>query len=274
MDKPDYHVVFFSGGKDSTAMLLMMVERQMPIDLILFCDTGLEFPALYEHIDKVEKFIGRPITRVRAKHDYEYYFLKEPVKRRHPTEFAAKFGMDSKGRSWAGPKMRWCTFCLKDTPREQFLAPLREKYNILEYVGIAADEQYRLTRKTNRSPNHRHPLVDWGVTEKEALQYCYGKGFDFGGLYELFPRVSCWCCPLRSLADLRILRKHFPQLWQQLGKWDTMTWRNYRADYSVAQLDARFAFEEECLANGKPIKGKQFFTELRERLAQIENTKS
>ena len=35
--KPEYHVVSLSGGKDSTAMLLMMLERGMQIDDIL-CD--------------------------------------------------------------------------------------------------------------------------------------------------------------------------------------------------------------------------------------------
>lgn len=44
--KEQYHLVSFSGGKDSTAMLLGMLERDMKIDCILFCDTGLEFPAM------------------------------------------------------------------------------------------------------------------------------------------------------------------------------------------------------------------------------------
>ena len=34
--KQDYHVVSFSGGKDSTAMLLRMVELGMKIDMIIF----------------------------------------------------------------------------------------------------------------------------------------------------------------------------------------------------------------------------------------------
>ena len=42
MDKPEYCVVALSGGKDSTAMLLGMIERGMQIDCILFCDTGLD----------------------------------------------------------------------------------------------------------------------------------------------------------------------------------------------------------------------------------------
>ena len=41
------HIVSFSGGKDSTAMLLMMLEKKMQVDEIIFCDTGKEFPQMY-----------------------------------------------------------------------------------------------------------------------------------------------------------------------------------------------------------------------------------
>ena len=44
------HVVSFSGGKDSTALLLMMLERRMQVDDMVFCDTGVEFPQTYEHV--------------------------------------------------------------------------------------------------------------------------------------------------------------------------------------------------------------------------------
>lgn len=87
----------------------------------------------------------------------------------------------------------------------------------------------------------------------------------------LFHRVSCWCCPLQGLEELRMLRKHFPDLWQQLGAWDTQTWRKFRADYGIKELDTRFAFEEECLAKGLSIKGKAFFTALKQRLEETEN---
>ena len=60
--KQQYHVWSVSGGKDSTAMIIRAVEEKMPIDCIIFCDTGLEFPQMYEHIDKLEKYIGRPNT--------------------------------------------------------------------------------------------------------------------------------------------------------------------------------------------------------------------
>ena len=39
----DYMVAAISGGKDSTAMLLLMLEHDMPIDAVIYADTGMEF---------------------------------------------------------------------------------------------------------------------------------------------------------------------------------------------------------------------------------------
>ena len=52
-----YHAVSLSGGKDSTAMLLMMLERGMPIDVVLYADTGMEFPEMYDHLSKVDALL-------------------------------------------------------------------------------------------------------------------------------------------------------------------------------------------------------------------------
>lgn len=35
-------VISFSGGKDSTAMLLMMIEREVPFDKIILVDTTIQ----------------------------------------------------------------------------------------------------------------------------------------------------------------------------------------------------------------------------------------
>lgn len=45
-----FHAVTLSGGKDSTAMLLLMIERGMSIDMVLSADTGMEFPEMYAHL--------------------------------------------------------------------------------------------------------------------------------------------------------------------------------------------------------------------------------
>ena len=41
------HVVSLSGGKDSTAMLLLMLERGWPIDAVLNADTGMELSLIH-----------------------------------------------------------------------------------------------------------------------------------------------------------------------------------------------------------------------------------
>ena len=263
MDKPVFNVVSFSGGKDSTAMLLKMIEEDIPIDCILFCDTGLEFPQMYEHIDRVEKETGLSITRVKAEQSFEYMMFEQPTKRGADSPITIRYGEGMTGHGWAGPRMRWCTKKLKEEPRERFLKAFKPYYEMRHYVGIAADEQKRLERKNNQNPNHVHPLVDWGMTEADCLEYCYSKGYDWGGLYKIFDRVSCWCCPLQSLEDLRKLRLNFPELWEQLKDWDDRNFRTFRADYTVRELETRFCFEEECIRMGKPIRGKAFMAELR-----------
>ena len=229
----EWHVVSFSGGKDSTAMLLRMLEIGMRVDEIIFCDTGVEFPQMYDHVDKVERYIGRQITRLKNEKSYEYWLLHHKYTPRCKESMNKKHDV---GYSWATARNRWCTATLK---RDCVKRHLRGKENVVHYVGIAADEQKRIKDK-------RYPLVEWGWTEKDALQYCYDKGFDWGGLYKIFKRVSCWCFPLQSLDELRKLRKHFPDLWQTLKEWDRQTWRKFRADYSVDELDARFAREEDA----------------------------
>lgn len=138
---------------------------------------------------------------------------------------------------------------------------MNKRFNVIHYIGIAADESDRIRDK-------RYPLVEWGWTEADCLKYCYEKGFDFGGLYKIFHRVSCWCCPLQSLEELRQLRKHFPELWKQLEEWQLKTWRKFRADFSVQELEIRFQLEEERAAKGLPISGhnKEFRAELKRRL--------
>lgn len=249
-------------------MLLKLIESGEQIDVILFCDTGLEFPAMYAHINKVEKEIGRKITRLRSIEGFEFYLLYKDVKNKEKTlDYFTDNGINKErmaGYSWPDMRIRWCTHELKDKPREKFFRDLRKKYNIIEYVGIAADESHRLKHKCNK--NVRAPLVEWGMTEADCLDYCKKRGYDWGGLYEKYKRLSCWCCPLQTLQELRVLYRDFPDLWNQLKKWDAATRRDFRQNYSVMDLETRFNFEEEWKRSGEKIGTKKFFAALKNEL--------
>ena len=62
--KDEKHIVSLSGGKDSTAMLLRLLEENYPVDLILYCDTGLEFPEMYDHLRRLEEYIGLSLIHI------------------------------------------------------------------------------------------------------------------------------------------------------------------------------------------------------------------
>lgn len=57
-------------------MLLMMLEKKISIDYIVFFDTGWEFPGMIEHIDKLEKYIDRKIVRLKYKTPFDEGFKK------------------------------------------------------------------------------------------------------------------------------------------------------------------------------------------------------
>lgn len=252
------YIVSLSGGKDSTAMLLRLIEEKRPIDMILFCDTTIEFPQMYDHLQQLEEYIGIPITYLKAEHSFEYYFLDYTPKRKNPELEGYK------GMSWAGPRNRWCTGMLKARVIKSFLSDLKKEYDVVEYIGIAADEPQRIK-------NGCYPLVEWGMTEQDCLDYCYARGFYWSGLYEIFKRVSCWCCPLQSIDELRKLYYNFPELWVQLERWDESTWRQFRADYSVKELRMRFEFEKFCENSDKVIRGKHFYQGMREFIKDSAN---
>ncbi len=49
----DRYIASVSFGKDSLAMVLLILERGLPLDEVVFYDTGMEFKAIYDTRDRV-----------------------------------------------------------------------------------------------------------------------------------------------------------------------------------------------------------------------------
>lgn len=247
-----YHAVSLSGGKDSTCLLLLMVERGLPIDAVISADTGMEFPEMYEHLARVDEYLFRErgihITTLRHPKGFEWLMFEEPKQKKSCLENRARMGVPPYGNGWPGIRVRWCTGQLKTHLINKEVNRLKQEKNAVHYVGIAADEAWRC----KDDPQTRYPLVEWGITEAEALNICYDRGFDFGGLYEIYHRASCWCCPFQRIDELRKLRRHHPELWQKLRELDSRAISQYgdnplgkfKENWTVAALDARFAAED------------------------------
>lgn len=243
-----FHTVSFSGGKDSTAMLLLMIEKDMPIDMVLTADTGMEFPEMYDHLARVDEHLYRErgihLTVLRHPKGFEWLMFDEPKQKAASIERRKRLGIPLYGNGWPGVKVRWCTGQLKTHLIHKAVNELKGNHRALHYVGIAADEPQRIKDK-------QYPLVDWNIPEKEALQICYDRGFHWDGLYEIYHRCSCWCCPFQRIDELRKLRTQHPELWARLRAMDARAIAQFghnplgqfRQNWTVEQLEQRFAAE-------------------------------
>lgn len=220
---------------------------------------------MLRHVERVRQVVeaaGIKFTALHAEHDFEYYLVEHPPKRKETSAFFGRPGL-----GWPGVFSRWCTKALKQKSLDDYFRNIKERYTVLRHIGIAADEDYRMERGTNQNLDHRYPLREWGWAEADALQYCRAKGYDWEGLYDIFNRVSCWCCPLQSHAELRKLRKHFPDLWTRLLDLDARQCKPFNHGYSVADFDLRFRLEDALTAASHSIKSRAFFADLKRLLA-------
>lgn len=233
------HIVSYSGGKDSTAMLLKMIEKQMPIDEIVYCEImatptlGAEYPEMYEYLDKVDEYlmknIGIKITRIKSNISFEEQFYTKKKKGKYKNKIY--------GFPWN--LGAWCNSKLKVTTLDKYFKNQDKEY--ISYLGIAYDEAKRLERLEK---NEKAPLAEWKMTEADCLQYIKEKGL-YNPLYDKFKRLGCWFCVKQSLDSLRILRKHYPEFWNMLLKWQLDSEVIFRTDYSIQQLEEKFKIEDK-----------------------------
>ena len=224
-NKPKKHIVSFSGGKDSTAMLLRMIKLDMPIDEIVFADTRLEFPELYEYIKRVEKYIGMKVTILKSKYTWDERFYGK---------FTRGF---NKGRIRGFPKVRFPDWCNRDLKMWQLNKFCKGH---IAYLGIASDEKHRV----QLNENIKYPLIDWGWTEKKCLYYLKEKGLE-NPLYEKFKRLGCWLCPKQSKDSLRILYQDYPKQWAKLKKYEEDSPVAFKPGFKLKEIEDKWKNQTE-----------------------------
>lgn len=207
------NVISFSGGKDSTAMLVKMIEDGEDIADIVYFNGGWDFPQMHEHLEKVEEYIGRKITHLRPMKSFTQMAVSHKVRARDGTVKRCGYG-------WPGQLRRWCTR-IKQTVLETHTKSLayRNPLPIVQCIGFACDEVNRVERRRPKDSSvliDRFPLVEWNMTEAEALAFCRNRGFDWGGLYDVFDRVSCFCCPLGGKRQVWRIRDNYPELMHRM----------------------------------------------------------
>lgn len=194
-------VVQFSGGKDSTALVLWAIDH-FGLDgfVPLFCDTKSEHPITLAYIDKINKTVldGRLIVAATKK----YISMEDLVHQRGRVPSA---------------KARFCTDELKIQPTREYLRTVSDEVTVFQ--GIRANES---KPRKDAGPRvwadeydcwvHR-PLFYW--TAERVFDFHRSHGVDPNPLYLLGAgRVGCFPCINITLGELKRIAKTLPEVWE------------------------------------------------------------
>ncbi|MCY3769053.1 MAG: phosphoadenosine phosphosulfate reductase family protein [Gammaproteobacteria bacterium] len=191
--KTEWHVLGLSGGRDSAALAIHMRQNHSELDIdYFFTDTGKELPEVYEFLDKLEGFLGKPILRLNPDRDFDFWL-------RQYNDFLPS------------PQTRWCTRQLKLRPFEQWIKPaLKNGKHVYSYVAIRADEEYR----EGYSSRHMNltvclPFKDAGIDKAGVLELLENTGLGLPTYYEWRTRSGCTFCFFQQKIEwVRLLERH------------------------------------------------------------------
>ena len=220
------NIISFSGGKDSSAMLLRMIELKMPIDRVIFADTTLEFPEMYIWIKKIEEFIGIKIEILQPKKSFDewvygYFTRGNRTHRIRGLPYTTQIGC------------YWSREC-KELP----LKKAQGKGNNV-YLGIAKDEEKRADAKRYKKGENKFkfPLIEWGWSEQDCLDYLEQKGLKHP--LSKFKRTGCWLCPKQNFKSLKILMNDYPELWKKLKQYEKDSPHGFKPNFKLSEFETK-----------------------------------
>lgn len=198
--KLDIFHVAFSGGKDS-CVLLDLVKSVLPHDsfVVVFGDTGMEFPDTYDVIDKVEEQC--------KKDGVKFYRASSHLS---PAESWDLFAPPSR-------VLRWCCSVHKSTPQTLKLREVTGKRNYtgLDYVGVRAQEsftrseyEYENYGKKQKGQYSHNSILEW--TSAEVWLYIYTHDLVINEAYKKGNgRAGCLFCPMSGGTSDYIRRQNY-----------------------------------------------------------------
>lgn len=139
----------------------------------------------------------------------------------------------------------WCNSKLKISAFSKSSLALGADINMVQYLGIAADEPVRIARHTKEG--NSLPLVEMGWDEAYCRQWCEERGL-LSPIYTTSSRGGCFFCPMQSTDQLRLLRRNYPDYWQLMLKWDLDSPVTFKSDgHTLWDYDKRFDAEDKGL---------------------------
>ncbi|ENV64232.1 hypothetical protein F949_01621 [Acinetobacter junii NIPH 182] len=237
-----HNIVSISGGKDSTATLLLAMAWGVENLQAVFADTGHEHPATYEYVEYLECTLGIQIQKVKADFGFEIQNKREYVSTKWREKGVPETTIENalsvlkptgnpfldlclwKSR-FPSTKARYCTSELKVKPIQQLFYPiLDDGHMILSWQGVRADEsiERRYLPECNEVVqglyNYR-PILKWSA--KDVFQAHFDMGIKPNPLYKQgMGRVGCMPCINCNKDELKEIAKRFPEEIERVAEWE------------------------------------------------------
>ncbi len=182
------HIIALSGGKDSSAMALRLMETE-PRDYVYICTpTGDELPEMEDHWNKLSRILGKDIIRLQTTTIYD---------------LIDEFQMLPNWRA------RWCTRILKIETAQEFYKKVKPA---VIYVGLRADEEKRKGNKLfDEDIEQCFPLQKWGWGLSDVNNYLQEKGV------KIPRRTDCAMCFYQRIGEWWNLWKYYPEYFRKIS---------------------------------------------------------
>lgn len=198
-------IVALSGGKDSTAMALRLMDAEPADYEFVITPTGRELPEMQAHWCNLEILLGKPLVKIPAP---------------SMVELIVRY------RALPNWRMRWCTRQIKIEP---FMRYCQESAPAMSYVGIRADEVEGSQAREGtdwtgvEGVEKDFPLVRWGWDLARVKAYLAERGI-------VVPiRTDCDFCFFQKLIEWYELWLNYPILWKEGEAFEIYTGHTFRS---------------------------------------------
>lgn len=209
----EIYIALLSGGKDSTVMTDLLLKNNYQVDYIIFNNTFMEFPLMYEYIIKLKKY-------------FKDRYNKNIITTKPLTTFEEWcFGVirDESSKMYGairGIPMVWSEPCYwrRESKVKAYDKTVRDLIGSNEtyykYIGFTVDE---ISRKL-KEKNTIYPLIEYfPMREIDCQSYLINQEME-NPLYRYFTRTGCGICPAQSDRSWYQVWKFFPDTWLYM-KW-------------------------------------------------------
>ena len=165
----------------------------MPVDEVVFADTGGEVPETYDYLPIATAYLearGIPFrivaNRIKGRDLYDTCWSRKVI----PSAL------------W-----RWATRDFKVRPIFQYYRSLKAHIN--QYVGIAWDEVDRMKDSRADYVTNVYPLIDWKMTRADCIALIESEGL------AVPVKSGCFFCPFNSLERWTWIHDEHPELFER-----------------------------------------------------------